>query len=250
MKSLVKLFMILFTLIECQNLRNLILEDIERYNKLTSVASQVMNQIYNFTVDFNSKTRKDYETEKYKISIQISESQDQSPPPYNHTIISIDDGIATFEDELNIPKDINLELIGTKHTLKEQLLILGESIAHAYDLESVKGSIIIYKSEDINNVKAQSRFRLMVKSTDDKKIYGWAEVVQEDLNDGKKIINFIKKYYNKVKELIGIIQPELKLWSEFASTTAGILADFNKKNDDSLFLSMKYLSIVSLILLF
>lgn len=246
MKSFVKISMILFTLIECQNLRNLILEDIERYNKLTSLGIQVMNQIYNFTFDFMGKTRRDFETQKHKLSIQISESQDQTPPPYNHTIISIDDGIATFEDELNIPQDVKLEMIGTRHTLKEQLLILGESIAHSYDLEEVKGSVIIYKSGDIDNIKAQSRYRLMVKSLDEKKIYGWVEVVQEDLNDFKKIINFIKKYYNELKIVVGLVKPEIKLWSEFASTICGVMADFKGKSD---YLSWKYLSIVSLFLL-
>ena len=61
-------------------------------------------------------------------------------------------------------------MVGTKHSLKEEFQILGNAIAQGYDLEDgIKGSVIIYKSEDIDNIQAQSLFRLMVCSQDDKK---------------------------------------------------------------------------------
>ena len=137
-------------------------------------------------------------------------------------------------------------MVGTKHSLKEEFQILGNAIAQGYDLEGgIKGSVIIYKSEDIDNIQAQSLFRLMVRSQDDKKIYGYVEIVQEDLNDGDKIIIKIKKYYQDLKKLAQDILPELKLVVELASSYAGIFKDFNVSS----FFSIKFISTICLLLL-
>ena len=102
------------------------------------------------------------------------------------------------------------------------------SNAHAYDLEKVKDSVIMEKNEDIDNVKAQSRFRMMVNSTDDSTVYGWIEITQEDKNDKDSIIYKITQYYQKIKEIIVVVLPELKLISETISTFSGIMKDIQK----------------------
>ena len=220
------LFIPLFSLalIGCINLRNLKLMDIEKYNKLCSVANQTMLQIFTLEVDFAGKTFKDLGNDDFRISLELREDSTEIPAYQNAVIIPIYNGKATIPD-IEYPKNVNLELLGTKHTLKEEFAIFANAIAHAFDLEQVKGSVIIYKNEDIDNVKAQSRFRMMINSTDDSKVIGWVEITQEDKNDKDSIIYKIKTYYNKIKEVVAVILPELKLVSETISTFSGIIKD-------------------------
>ena len=247
MKLLLSLTLILFSTIQSHNLRNLFLADTEKYKKLTSLANKVLYQMYKIkNVDFEEKTTLDIgDNKNFRMTIKISQDEDQTPPPYKNVIISISDGVAKLPD-IEYPKNVHLELVGTKHSLKEEFQILGNAIAQGYDLEGgIKGSVIIYKSEDIDNVQAQSRFRLMVRSQDDTKIYGYVEIVQEDLNDGEKIILKIKKYYQELINLAQIALPELKLVVELASSYAGILKDFSASS----FFSIKYISTICLLLL-
>ena len=72
---------------------------------------------------------------------------------------------------------------------------------------------------------------MMVNSTDDSTVYGWIEITQEDKNDKDSIIYKIKQYYNKIKEIVAVIIPELKLISETISTIStfsGIMKDIQK----------------------
>ena len=220
------LFIPLFSLalIGCINLRNLKLMDIEKYNKLCSVANQTMLQIFTLEVDFADKTYKDLGNDDFRISLELREDSTEIPAYQNAVIIPINNGKATIPD-IEYPKNVNLELLGTKHTLKEEFAIFANAIAHAFDIEQVKGSVIIYKNEDIDNVKAQSRFRMMINSTDDSKVIGWVEITQEDKNDKDSIIYKLKTYYNKIKEVVAVILPELKLVSETISTFSGIIKD-------------------------
>jgi len=220
------LFIPLFSLalIGCINLRNLKLMDIEKYKKLCSVANQTMLQIFTLEVDFADKTYKDLGNDDFRISLELREDSTEIPAYKNAVIIPIYNGKATIPD-IEYPKNVNLELLGTKHTLKEEFAIFANAIAHAFDIEQVKGSVIIYKNEDIDNVKAQSRFRMMINSTDDSKVIGWVEITQEDKNDKDSIIYKIKTYYNKIKEVVAVILPELKLVSETISTFSGIIKD-------------------------
>ena len=211
-------------LIGCVNLRNLKLMDIQKYEKLCSVANQTMLQIFTLDVDFAGKTYKDLGNENYRISLELREDDTEIPTYSTTVIIPINNGKATLPN-IEYPKNVNLELLGTQHTLKEEFSIFANAIAHAFDIEQVKGSVIIYKNEDIDNVKAQSRFRMMVNSTDDSKVYGWIEITQEDKNDKDSIIYKIKTYYNKIKEVVAVVLPELKLVSETISTFAGIMKD-------------------------
>ena len=115
MKLLLSLIIILFSLIQSQNLRNLILTGIEKYKKLTNLANQVLNQMYKLKVDFDNKTTIDItDNKKYRMAIKISQDEDQTSPPYKNIIISILNGIATLPD-LEYPKDVSLDLVGTKH---------------------------------------------------------------------------------------------------------------------------------------
>ena len=186
-----------------------------------------MFQIYTLEIDFGGKTIKDLGNDDYKISQVVREDDQEIPAYQNAVFIPVNNGKATIPD-IEYPKNVNLELLGTKHTLKEEFEIFSNAIAHAYDLEKVKGSVIIYKNEDIDNVKAQSRFRMMVNSTDDSTVYGWIEITQEDKNDKDSIIYKIKQYYNKIKEIVAIVIPELKLISETISTFSGIMKDIQK----------------------
>jgi hypothetical protein len=216
--------------------------DTKKYNKLVSLANQTLYQIYTLQVEFNDKTYKDLEDKNYKITIEVRED-DTKIPTYNTTVvIPVSNGKAQTP-EISYPKDINLELVGTQHTLKEEFDIFSNAIAHAYDKEDVKGSVIIYKSEDIDNVKAQSRFRMMVNSTDDKTIYGWIEIVQEDKNDKNSIVSKIKEYYQKIKAAVKDILPELKLVSETVSTFSGIMKDIKASTSSFSYLKLNFLNI-------
>lgn len=219
-------FVLFFSLAltRCINLRNLKLMDTEKYQKLCNVGNSTLYQIFSLQVDFGGKTYKDLSDENYRISLEVRESDSEIPKYENKVIIEVNNGQAKLPD-IDFPSNVNLELLGTKHTLKEEFNIFSHTIAHAFDLENVKGSVIIYKNEDIDNVKAQSRFRMMVNSTNDQKVYGWVEITIEDKNDKDSIIYKIKQYYNKLKQVIAVILPELKLVSETISTASGILKD-------------------------
>ncbi len=230
------------SILKCSNLRNLKLMDTKKYDKLVSLANQTLYQIYTLQAEFNDKTYKDLDNTNFRITIEIRED-DTKIPTYNTTvIIPVSNGKAQTP-EITYPKDINLELVGTQHTLKEQFEIFSSSIAHAYDKEDVKGSVIIYKSEDIDNVKAQSRFRMMVNSTDDKTIYGWIEIVQEDKNDKNSIISKISEFYKKIKAAVKVVLPELKLISETVSTFSGIIKDIKKSTSSFSYLKFNSLNI-------
>lgn len=218
------------------------LMDIKKYSKLASLANQTLYQIYTLQADFNDKTFKDLDHTNYRITIELRED-DTKIPTFNGTvIIPISNGKAQTP-EISYPKDVNLELVGTQHTLKEEFEILSNAIAHAYDKEDVKGSVVIYKSEDINNIKAQSRFRMMVNSTDDKTIYGWIEIVQEDKNDKDSVVSKLKVFYKKVMVIVQVVLPELKVISEHVSTFAAIYKDIKKSTSSFSYLKFNSLNI-------
>ena len=209
--------------------------DQEKYKQLVNLANETIYQIYTLKAEFNDKTYVDLSDNNYKISVQVRESDSTIPTANTKVIIPVSNGQATLP-EFEYPKNIHLELVGTQHTFKEEFEIFSNAIAHAYDKVNLKGRFIIYKSDDIDNVKAQSRFRMMVNSTHDE-VIGWIEIAQEDKNDKDSIIYKIKTFYDKIKAAIQIVIPELKLVTETISTFAGIMNDLEKK------LSFSYLKL-------
>ena len=113
------ILLVSLAIFECSNLRNLKLMDIEKYNKLCSVANQTMFQIYTLEIDFGGKTIKDLGNDDYKISLVVREDDQEIPAYQNAVFIPVNNGKATIPD-IEYPKNVNLELLGTKHTLKEE----------------------------------------------------------------------------------------------------------------------------------
>ena len=69
----------------------MILADTEKYKKLTSLVNKVLYQLYKIKrVDFKEKATLDIgDYKNYRMTIKISQDEDQTPPPYKNITISI-----------------------------------------------------------------------------------------------------------------------------------------------------------------
>ena len=84
--------------------------DIEKYNKLCSLANQTMFQIYTLEIDFGGKTIKALGNDDYGISLEVREDDQEITAYQNAVFILINNGKATIPD-VEYPKNVNLELL-------------------------------------------------------------------------------------------------------------------------------------------
>lgn len=73
---------------------------------------------------------------------------------------------------------------------------------------------------------------------------GAFEIVQEDLNDRKEIMEKIKAFLKKVEEIAGFITPKITVVSELISTLNGIYKDINNIVSGSYFLRLSNLLVI------
>ena len=223
MKYLIFLTLLLLALplLNCLHLRNLKLErDDAKYKILCSVANRTVYQLFNRTLDF--KDRYDtYIQQENKMAIKVVVDEYATYPNYlNQTSFDITGERAILPD-LEVPKEASFDVYGA-HDLQEEFKIFGNMVAAGY--QGYDGNVTIYRKE--TEFTAQSRFLCFVKQKNGI-LCGAFEIVQEDINDKKGIIEKITDFLNNVKKIVGLIKPKIAVVSELISTFKGIYKDIN-----------------------
>ena len=235
MRSLTLYFLVFtFALINCQNLRNLILtRDPVKYQILVTAANKTVYQMYKKKIDFEDRNEVTIE-DSSKMLLKVIVDDDPSIPEVEDKVIfNITKGKVSIPD-LKYP-DLKFEIFGKSYDLKEEFDAIAKMISAGYD----DGCVYVYKKD--SKVVAQTRFKCFVNSNDGEK-YGSFEILVEDKNDYKDIVSKLEKWYNKVKEILTKVSPEIKVVSELVGTIYGTIKDLKG--------SSSFLKISSLYLLF
>lgn len=228
-----------FALINCENLRNLILTRIpENYNNLIIAANKTVYQIYSKKIDFEDRNEVVIEnSDKMLLKVIIDDDDPTIPDVENKVRFNITSG------KVKIPKieypNLKFEIFGKAYDLEEEFIAIAKMIAAGYD----DGYVILYKKD--SEIIAQTRIKCFVKSKDGKE-YGSFEIMVEDKNDYKDIVNKIKKWYKKVKEALLTISNEAKVICEAVGTLYGTIKD---KKSSSSFMKISSLSLLIIFLL-
>lgn len=182
------LIMLNLALINCQNLRNLMLTMApEKLKYLSEIASNTLNQLLGVEIDFKGRGLALIENKNHKVEIALYDNQE----------VPIEDPIR-FEVVNWSPKipeipinETRMTIFGKIYDVKEQFNLAGQLIANAIQ----DGSVIYYKQAG-DDIIANTRFRCFIKKNNQE--YGSFEIAIEDKNDKKSILDSIKNLLSKI----------------------------------------------------
>ena len=191
----------------------------ENYKILSDAAKNTVNQIYRKTVEFgdgrNDQTIEDSKT--LYLRVILSEKQD-IPSEEEKAYFDISNYSPKIPSSISFPK-LDFDIFGASN-LEEEFNAFAENIANKVK----NGKFYTYKKSGEN--AAQTRYRCFVNSDDGTKI-GSFEIVQQDKNDQKTIIEKISSWYEKIKKASITLTNEVKAISELVATWKGIAKDLN-----------------------
>jgi len=201
----------------------------EYINILTETAIEAAYQIYKQKADFQGALYTNNIGNDKNIITMVVDDDPESPTENNQVRFNITKEKVLLPN-LETPPDLNLDIFGAKD-LKEELKIFSNMLAAAYQKkQKYVGYVIIYKKK--TDTSTQNRYKCFVEKENGEKV-GAFEIVQQDINDSKTILEKLESYYTKIKNILPKVNEDVKIVAETVATIKGIYKDLNGSSSSS-----------------
>ena len=211
----------------------------ENFKILSDIAKDTVHQIYIKTVDFSDGRNNQIIEDSNTLLLKVILSENQEiPSEEEKAYFDIINYSVKIPSSISFPK-LDFDIFGA-NDLEEEFKAFAENIGNKVK----NGKFYTYKK--IGENAAQTHYRCFVDSDDGTKV-GSFEIVQQDKNDEKTIIDKIAAWYTKIKEKSITVTNEVKAISELIATWKGIIKDIRS---GSPFIKSPFFILLIILLLF
>ena len=192
------------------NLRNVFERfgrDQSKYEILVKAAQETFYQLYNTTINFANRYDVQINDSIKRIRVYVDEYDPIIPEVEDNTRFEVINGKPKIDDilkELMIldndtyKNDADLVIFGNKFNVREEFKLLANKIAAGFD----NGAVLIYQIQTDSTY--QVRYKCFVcnsKCEKEEDVYGAFEIIQEDKNDSKEIVEKSKNWFEKFENV-------------------------------------------------
>ena len=214
------------------NLRNVFERfgrDQSKYEILVKAAQETFYQLYNTTINFANRYDVQINDSIKRIRVYVDEYDPIIPEVEDNTLFEVINGKPKIDNilkELMIldndtyKNNADLVIFGNKFNVREEFKLLANKIAAGFD----NGAVLIYQIQTDSTY--QVRYKCFVcnsKCEKEEDVYGAFEIIQEDKNDSKEIVEKSKNWFEKFENVADKTLKVLKSIGSIVSAAVSIV---------------------------